>query len=275
MVQRISIFLYLLMILFPGTNFAQVTWAELNQLPLSTANKTITYGESEHHIMDVYLPQTTQPKSNVMLIHGGCWQNQYDRLYMGHMAKSLSDRGYRVFNIEYRRTGDPGGGYPGTLNDIQAAYKKIQTYLIEDQENNSSINVMGHSAGGHLSLWLAATEPSVSAVIGLAAISDLSNYAEGSGSCQSAARSFMGATPSEKADHYKKADPLLMAVPKAKVTLISTEKDGIVPPSHNDAYTQKSGAKHHITAEMGHFDLVAPTAVIWLSLLDIIEQDLR
>jgi acetyl esterase/lipase len=275
MVQRISIFLYLLMILFPGTNFAQVSWTELNQLPLPTANKTITYGESEHQVMDVFLPKDVPVKSNVMLIHGGCWQNQYDRLYMGHMAKSLSDRGYRVFNIEYRRTGDQGGGYPGTLDDIQSAYKKIQTYLTEDQESNININVMGHSAGGHLSLWLAATEPSVSAVIGLAAISDLSSYAEGSGSCNIAALSFMGASPTEQADHYKKADPLLMETPKAKVTLISTEKDGIVPPSHNDAYTQKSGAEHHIIAEMGHFDLVAPTSVIWLSLLDIIEKALR
>jgi acetyl esterase/lipase len=274
MVQRISIFL-LIMIFFSGNNQAQVTWTELNQLPLPSADQTITYGESDHHIIDVFLPHHAKTKSNIILIHGGCWQNQYDRLYMGYLAQSLSERGYRVFNIEYRRTGDEGGGYPGTLEDILQAYHRIQLFITENLNGDREMNVIGHSAGGHLSLWLAAKEPSVSAVVGLAAISDLSTYAMGSSSCQTSALKFMGVRPEEAADDYQMADPLLMDVPKGMITLISTEKDLIVPPSHNDAYTLKMGAKHHIIAEMGHFDLVAPTSVIWPSLLELIEKSLR
>jgi acetyl esterase/lipase len=274
MYQR-SLLISLLMIVFSGQNYAQVTWSELSQIPVPPPHKTITYGESEHHIIDVYLPQNVDIKSNIMLIHGGCWQNQYDRTYMGHMAQSLSERGYQVFNIEYHRTGDPGGGYPGTVQDIHKAYLYLQKYLTELSSRSSAINVIGHSAGGHLSLWLAATEPGVTTVVGLAAISDLSSYADGTGSCQIAARNFMQAQPAEAPEAYKKADPILMDIPRATLTLISTEKDAIVPPSHNATYVQRTGAKHHIFPEMGHFDLVAPTSGIWLSLLDLIEDSLR
>jgi acetyl esterase/lipase len=88
----------------------------------------------------------------VVLIHGGCWKAEYGADLMHGMANTLKQEGYRVYNIEYRRLGEPGGGYPGTFQDIAAAIDKIA----EGQRDLSRLVLIGHSAGGHLALWASA-----------------------------------------------------------------------------------------------------------------------
>ena len=189
---------------------------------------------------------------------------------MGHLAAALSDVGYRVYNIGYRRMGDDGGGYPGTFDDVSSAFQAVKRDILELGSDVSTITVAGHSAGGHLALWLASTDSTVGRVVGLAAISDLSEYARGSGSCQLATPRLMGGSPDEVPSAYSYADPSLLETPKAEVVLISADKDAIVPPAHNANYVEKKGAKHIVYPDVGHFDLVAPISRVWKDVLSVI-----
>ena len=44
---------------------------------------------------------------------------------MTPLARNLSALGYAVWNIEYRRVGQEGGGWPGTLADAAAAPMRL------------------------------------------------------------------------------------------------------------------------------------------------------
>lgn len=250
---------------------AQVTWTQLADLDVPAESRSLYYGgDTSIQVVDVYEQRQTTVAGSVMLIHGGCWLSQYDRYYMGHLAQALVDRGYRVYNIGYRRVGDDGGGYPGTFEDVSQAFQFVKRDVMERGGDASNIHVVGHSAGGHLALWLAASEGSVGRVVGLAAISDLSEYARGTGSCQTAAPRLMGGLPEDVPAAYKASDPMLIAKPRAEIVLISAENDGIVPPSHNDGYKMKTNAKHVVLTGVGHFDLVAPMSSVWREVVTLI-----
>jgi len=249
---------------------AQVSWSDLTAIPLPIADVTIQYGSDSLHIADVFKPDSDVLNPAILIIHGGCWLNQYDRYYMGHLASTLSDSGLVAVNIEYRRVGDSGGGWPGTFDDIQLAYNYMKANSESLRIDTTQIFVTGHSAGGHLALWLAANNASVAGVVGLAAITNLSEYATGSGSCQRATPQLMGGMPDDDGSLYVAADPMLLINPKAPLHLISAERDVIVPPSENTAYITKTGAHHHTLDNVGHFDLVAPISPAWPAIIDII-----
>jgi len=249
---------------------AQVTWTQLTALEVPASKKTILYGDAETQTIDVFESDIKGNGSVVMLVHGGCWLSQYDRYYMSHIAQALSEAGSVVYNIGYRRVGDDGGGYPGTFDDVHAAYKAVFDDAFTKVGARPEITVVGHSAGGHLALWLASVDSSVARVVGLAAISDLSEYARGSGSCQTAAPRLMGGSPDDAPQAYVSADPMQTSVPKAEIVLISAENDAIVPPVHNVSYKTRTNARHIILQGVGHFDLVAPMSTVWKEVLSVI-----
>jgi acetyl esterase/lipase len=249
---------------------AQVSWTQLASLEVPTSKRSIPYGSAVTQTIDVYESESMGNGPVVMLIHGGCWLSQYDRYYMSHIAQALSEAGSVVYNIGYRRIGDDGGGYPGTFEDVRAAYKAVYVDAVARVGATPEITVVGHSAGGHLALWLSSIDSTVTRVVGLAAISDLSEYARGSGSCQTATPRLMGGSPDDAPKAYASADPMQISPPKAEIVLISAEKDAIVPPSHNDGYKMKTNARHVILSDVGHFDLVAPISTVWREVLSVI-----
>ena len=112
----------------------------------------------------------------VVVIHGGYWLAQYDLAYAGHMSAALTRRGFATWNIEYRRIGQPGGGYPGTLEDVAKAVDHLRGMAAGKRLDLTKVTVVGHSAGGHLALWLASRNDAqvrVLAVVALAAVADL------------------------------------------------------------------------------------------------------
>jgi acetyl esterase/lipase len=57
----------------------------------------------------------------IILLHGGFWRASYDRSHTGPLAAALAAENFVVCAPEYRRTGQPGGGWPGTFDDVAAA----------------------------------------------------------------------------------------------------------------------------------------------------------
>src|SRR5262245_2297950 len=88
----------------------------------------IAYGSGPSQFGELWLPvQAGGSLPVVVLVHGGCWQSSYGRDLMDPLAKDLSSRGFAVWNIEYRRLGETGGGYPGTFSDVAQAFDALRT----------------------------------------------------------------------------------------------------------------------------------------------------
>src|SRR5215467_10065994 len=134
----------------------------------------LPYGQDANQFIDVRLPAGKGPHPVVLFIHGGYWRAKYDLTYAGHLCGALRKAGVATWNVEYRRVGNPGGGWPGTFEDIRSAYRMmVETQPIKDSPpvfDLSRVVVAGHSAGGQLALCLAAHEKSVKHVISLAGV---------------------------------------------------------------------------------------------------------
>src|SRR4051812_30037720 len=98
-----------------------LTWSELGDMPLPGSRERITYGNRPQQFGELRLPKGDGPFPVVVVIHGGCWQNAFDFVYMTRLAAWLTHHGVATWTIEYRRLGDEGGGWPGTFLDVATA----------------------------------------------------------------------------------------------------------------------------------------------------------
>jgi acetyl esterase/lipase len=176
-----------------------------------------------------------------------------------------------VWNIEYRRVGDAGGGWPGSFEDIRAAL----TLLAQERPPGVDLRrllIAGHSAGGHLALLAGSSQLTapltglgLRGVVGLAAITDIATYTRGEGSCQAAAARFMGGSPGERPAAYRLANPAGLPV-FSPTTLMLGTSDRIVPRAQG----RLEGAQIQ-WLEAGHFDWIHPGTPAWLSFMRLLE----
>jgi len=137
-----------------------LTWPDLLGRVRPQPDVTIAYGTDPLQIVDLWLPNGAAPASGyptILMVHGGCWQSSVaDRRIMNWAADDLRRRGMAVWNIEYRGVDRTGGGYPGTFLDVAAAADALRTQAKPRHLDLHRLIAIGHSAGGHLALWLAA-----------------------------------------------------------------------------------------------------------------------
>lgn len=135
----------------PGNNDNTVSRSSHNSsiVRLSYGPETVQFGE-------LHLPAGSGPFPTVILIHGGFWRNPYGYTLMTSLAEDLAKQGIAAWNIEYRRLGDAGGGWPSTLLDVARAADYLRTIAHSHPLDVQRVVAVGHSAGGHLALWLAA-----------------------------------------------------------------------------------------------------------------------
>jgi acetyl esterase/lipase len=132
------------------------SFTELLARPRQKADARIAYGPDANQFAELWLPAGKGPFPVVVLIHGGCWQAKLPgTILMDYMAADLRARGVAVWNLEYRRIGSVGGGYPGTFLDVAAGVDKLGSEARLRNLNLSRVVVAGHSAGGHLAAWTA------------------------------------------------------------------------------------------------------------------------
>src|SRR5947209_955853 len=116
----------------------------------------LPYGGAVRQFGELHLPEGSGPYPTVILIHGGFWRAPFGYTLMTGLAEDLTNRGIAAWNIEYRRVGDPGGGWPATLLDVAQAADYLPTIAPQYALDLKRVVTVGHSAGGHLALWLAA-----------------------------------------------------------------------------------------------------------------------
>lgn len=116
----------------------------------------IAYGPAPQQFVQLFEPTGDGPFPVVVLVHGGCFLSKYEGIrQMGDIAGALAADGIAVWNVEYRRADEPGGGYPGTFQDIGAALRLLEKKASDYRLDLTRYLVMGHSAGAYLAQWSA------------------------------------------------------------------------------------------------------------------------
>jgi acetyl esterase/lipase len=239
---------------------------------------------------DLRIPPGVPRPPLVIVIHGGCWRAENDLRHASHLSAALRDVGIATWTIEYRRVGNPGGGWPGTFEDIVAAVNHVQTLAPNYGLAVDRVTVLGHSAGAQLALWLAAYAGSseekfgiptinmtIASVVALAPITDLRAFSEGVEYCNRAVVPYLGGTPEVVPERFAFASPLESPIASVPIYLVHGERDPHVPPSQSSTYRNAAAASGRpVTLEMianaGHFDLVAPSSLAWPQVLGTIRS---
>tara|TARA_B100000427_G_scaffold69462_1_gene55849 strand:+ start:4542 stop:5348 length:807 start_codon:yes stop_codon:yes gene_type:complete len=248
-----------------------VTFEEVLQLPFRSSDYRIHYGDDLSQFGGLWLSEGNN-KGTVIFIHGGCWMKEYDIGHSHAFSSAMASAGYAVWSIEYRRTGDLGGGWPGTFMDVISGINKLND-LGEFDLNMERLVLMGHSAGGHLAILAGARsglldlKPSL--VLGLAAITDVETYARGLNSCQESASEFMGGGPDELSDRYEEAQAVNYGVAPNTILLFGT-KDQIVQSSQ----AILPGARSLRQEGAGHFDWIHPGTDAFSRILAVLLSEL-
>ena len=235
------------------------------ELPAAPATR-IPYGAGLNQFGELRVPTSSGPFPVVMHIHGGFWRAEYDLTLANPICDALVSRGLAFWNLEYRRVGNPGGGWPGTFQDIRTGYSFLSQIASKYKLDSTRLLVMGHSAGGELALCLAAHEPSLKRVISLAGVLDMEQAWElhlGN----NAVGDFLGGTPKEVTEHYREADPMQLSI-KATQWLIHGASDDVVPSSLSRNYTEQKRNRgedvHYLEiASASHLDLIDPHSAAW------------
>ena len=239
---------------------------DILNLPAPKADARVTYGNDGNQFVDLRIPKAKGPHPLAICIHGGYWRAQYDLEYLGHLCGALTATGIATANVEYRRVGNSGGGWPGTFSDVRSAYQllmqKAQQYRFDAQH----VIVLGHSAGAQLALCLASHEAQLAGAVSLAGVIDLQRAYELHLS-NDAVANFLGGTPNELADHYREADPMRLSIRMSQCVIHGVEDD-IVPPSLSKDYVSakvkaKENARLIMVADAGHFEVVDPRSGAW------------
>lgn len=248
---------------------------DILQLPPPPADARIPYGSDGNQFGEIRVPKGKGPFPLVMNIHGGFWRAAYDLSHAGHLCAALTDKGLITWNLEYRRVGNPGGGWPGTFEDIRNAYRYAPQLAKKYAVDVNKVVVMGHSAGGELALCLAAREPSLKRVVSLAGVVDLQQAYQLHLS-NDAVSAFLGGTPGEVPEHWAEADPMKLSIPHSTVQwLIHGAADDVVPSYFSRNYTQTKqqvGADAHYLeiSTAGHYELIDPRSRAWAKVQDTV-----
>ena len=272
------------------------------KLTASIKPKRLAYGPEDLQFGDLYLPNQPGSHPVVILIHGGYWRARYGLDLMNDLALDLAKRGYAAWNIEYRRVGDPGGGWPGTFHDLALATDYLRELAPTYALDLTKVVPIGHSAGGHLALWLAArlripffdqnssiassqvpgkdeesTSPlALAGAISLAGVVDL-EMAWRLHLSNDAVVELLGGTIDSVPERYVVASPAAMLPLGVPQVLIHGTNDDSVPIQVSQAYAKAARSLHDpITylelVGIDHFDVIDPHSHAWAIIINELQK---
>ena len=259
-----------------------LSYQELLARERPVATKRIQYGAEPHQFGELWLPAAPGPHRVVVLIHGGCWLAALPGVeLMAYAAEDLRQHGNAVWNIEYRRLGDPGGGYPGTFEDVANAIDELRQLAKSHSLNLRNVVVAGHSAGGHLALWAAARPRlaktsrlhrdnplPIKAAVSLAGIVDLAAYRSNGPAACGGPRTIdrlVGDAGREPRDVFSDISPASLVPIGVPQTIFSGALDPIVPAVFGRDYAAAASSAGDPVQEItiagaGHFELIDPVS---------------
>lgn len=248
-------------------------------LPQPEPDAVIRYGGEPRQFGELRLPAGKGPFGVAVIIHGGCWLSAYDQGYMAAFSEAVTELGWATWTIGYRRVGELGGGWPNTFLDAAAAVDFLPELAGSQPLDADRVIAVGHSAGGHLALWLAGrarlTESSplfrpdphpMDGVLALAAAADL-EYLSEQQTCGDAATLLMDGTPVERPGRYADGSPMNLLPLDTPQILVNGELDETWSAPADRYFDAAKGAgdpiERSIMPGAGHFELVVPDSPNW------------
>ena len=275
----------------PATVASQqlITAGSVGEFDWPSPDAKISYGDGEFQFGYLRLPEGSGPHPVIVFMHGGCWLSVFDIRYTGMGEQAFADAGYAVWSLEYRRVGNPGGGWPGTFLDVASGADHLVELAREYPLDLDRVIAIGHSAGGQLALWLAArgripssselyaSEPlPIHGVLALAPAPNLATL-HSSGACGPGVDGLMGGSPEARPERYQVGSPMQLmpvGVPQRVIVGALDAQFG----SSGRAYFQAASAagSSPVTLreapESGHFEMVVPSTSTWPITLQELES---
>lgn len=285
----------ILLLIATDTLHAQlISWRDLVEGELPYPDERIWYGPDSLQFGDIWLPDG-EPEATVILLHGGCWLDIYPGVeIMNHMANALRNAGFAVWNLEYRRLGHVGGGYPGTFLDAAAGADYLRDISNRYHLQTGRIIAAGHSAGGHLATWLAGRKNireesplysespiEIQGVISLAGINDLERYAAyGASPCGEKTVERLVNEENRAEDAFRDTSPVNLIPLGVPHIEISAAFDAPVPPFFGNHFVQAAvragdNAELILQTNAGHFEMIAPWSDEWKEVLHLFQTLLK
>ena len=253
---------------------------EILRRPAPEPGLRIAYGPAPSQFGELRLPSGAGPHPTLIVLHGGFWRSRYDLTLMGHLCIALQAVGLATWNLEYRRVGQAGGGWPGTLLDVARGADQLREIAPAHGLDRERIYTLGHSAGGHLALWLAARprlprraalhegQPLVPAgAISLGGVADL-QAAQALGLGNGAVDELLGGSPDRYPQRYAEASPAALLPLEVPQLLIHGTLDAEVPYAIAESYQRAAllagdRAELFTLAGSDHFDPIDPRSADW------------
>ncbi|HEY7487214.1 MAG TPA: alpha/beta hydrolase [Streptosporangiaceae bacterium] len=247
---------------------------ELARFAVPCTGVTIPYGADPDQFGQLWLPAGRGPHPVVVLLHGGYWRERYRLDLMNALAAHLSAVMFAVWNLEYRRVGSSGGGWPGTFDDVAAGYDALSGLAAEHRLDTDRVALVGHSAGGHLALWLAARvarapDHQVRAPfgVGLAPVADLIDGNRRHLSNDAVAE-LLGADYEDAPERYLAASPAALLPLGVRQLIVHGDADIAVPYDMSVAYHARARAAGDACELLslpgvGHFEFLDPESEVW------------
>jgi acetyl esterase/lipase len=255
----------------------------------------IAYGAAPSQFVELFKPAGKGPFPVLVLLHGGCWTVHFGGIeQMRNMAGDLVKHGIAVWNVEYRRVDEEGGGYPGMYQDVATAVDRLKTEAAAHNLDLARVAAMGHSAGGHLAQWAASRHrlpPSSPAwradplpvphVISLGGLADLRNEEKLiKDSCERDMWQLTGAASAARPDVFADTSPAEMLPSGVRTTLITGELDDVSPVRVAHDYARRAQARGDaadviVLPNASHYDEVAATSPAWQLVYPQIRKALR
>jgi pimeloyl-ACP methyl ester carboxylesterase len=222
----------------------------------------------------------------------GCWTSKFaDLKNTAALADALRDIGFATWNLEYRREDNAGGGWPGTFEDIASATDFLRNISTQYSLDLNKVIVIGHSAGGHLALWLSGRHQLASTsqlynpnplplhgVISLAGVPDLQAFRkQGEKICGAdVIGRLLGENEEQIASRYNDASPINLLPLKVQQVLIFGTEDKAVPDMFDNyiLMAKKSGDSIKLihVKFAGHHEYNVPNSITWPSIQSAVKS---
>ena len=232
------------------------------------ADERVPYGPDAQQFGELRVPPGSGPHPVAIVIHGGYWRARYDLKEVEHLCEAVTRQGLATWSLEYRRIGNSGGGWPGTLDDVRTGAAHLEKIAAERSLDLKRVVAMGHFAGGHLVLWLAKQNAiALRGLVALAPVADLGRAWELKLN-NTVVADLLGRSPQDLPDRYRSASPIELVPLGVAQRVLHGANDEIVPLEISRRYVaaaKKSGddAKLIEVAGAGHFELIDPRSAAW------------
>jgi acetyl esterase/lipase len=271
---------------------------QVNALPSVPADERIHYGNKAEQFSELRLPRGVSALMPVaVVLHGGCWKARHGNLVAdvqntAPLASALTGFGIATWNVEYRRIDQPGGGWPGTFEDVARGIDYLRVLAASYPLDLARVVIVGHSAVGHLGTWVAARtrlprhsqflsdDPlPIRGIVNLAGLADLESMLpiERQACGEPVVTRLVGGSPAEVPERYAETSPAKLLPLGVPQVLIMGAQDRVVPAALGRRYEESARAKGDdvtaiVVADAAHFEMIAPGSTAWITVRNTVSS---